>query len=346
MTKIKDPILYKTIKEFLTHYLPEVRRKSPNTVLSYIATINIFLDYIAERYQKKLAKITVADFSADNIQKFMDWITNERKNVATTANLRLTHLRQFCKYLHKCGLISYADYAETKELSKLPDNRKVDFIYLSIEQTKLVLNSPDCTKKTGLRDKFYLSLLYDSGCRNQEILDLQLKDFLIKDNGKAELQVIGKGNKYRVIPISDEVVSLYKEFTTKYHPDAQRDCYLFYTRKKNGEISKMSDDNAARILKKYEQLVRVKDPDLPHLHAHLFRRSRAMHLYMAGIALPLISEWLGHAQLETTQIYARASLDMKRDAADTLAAQSGQLFIDETFKYDDDDLIRKLYGLA
>ena len=101
MTKIKDPILYKTIKEFLTHYLPEVRRKSPNTVLSYIATINIFLDYIAERYQKKLAKITVADFSADNIQKFMDWITNERKNVATTANLRLTHLRQFCKYLHK-----------------------------------------------------------------------------------------------------------------------------------------------------------------------------------------------------------------------------------------------------
>ena len=107
----------------------------------------------------------------------------------------------------------------------------------------------------------------------------------------------------------------------------------------------MSDDNVARFLAKYEAMAKKMEPDIPHLHAHIFRRSRAMHLYLAGVPLPLISEWLGHSQIETTQIYARASLDMKRDAADALASKSGQVFQDEDFRYDNDELIRKLYGL-
>lgn len=344
MTKIKDPALFKAIKEFLTHYLPEVRRKSPNTILSYKAAINLFLKFLSEECNKKLAKITVSDFDADHIQKFMNWLRDERDNVATTVNLRMTHIRQFCKYLQKCGLVSYEDYAETKEISKQPDNRKKDFLYLSIDQTKLVLKMPDTARKAGLRDKFFIALLYDSGCRDQEMLDLQLKDFLIRDDGKAELQIIGKGSKYRVTPISEEVVALYQDYSRVYHPQSSGNHYLFYTLRK-GVVSKMSDDNVARFLKKYEQMAKVEDSMIPHLHAHIFRRSRAMHLYEAGVPLPLISEWLGHSQLETTQIYARASLDMKRNAAETLAAQSGQIFSDENFKYDDDDMIRKLYGL-
>ena len=96
MMKIKDPALFKTMKEFLTHYLPEVRRKSPNTILSYKAAINLFLKFLSEEYNKKLAKITASDFNADHIQKFMDWLRGERKNVSTTVNLRMTHIRQFC----------------------------------------------------------------------------------------------------------------------------------------------------------------------------------------------------------------------------------------------------------
>ena len=70
-----------------------------------------------------------------------------------------------------------------------------------------------------------------------------------------------------------------------------------------------------------------------------------MHLYMAGVPLPLVSEWLGHSQMETTQIYARATTEMKRKAAEKVT--SGSLFDDTDFQYaNDDDMIKKLYGLA
>lgn len=345
MSKIKDPALFKTIKEFVTNYLLEVRCKSRNTVISYKAAINLYLSFLECYFKKSLSDVKSSDFNAQNFRLFMNWLTTERNNSATTVNLRLTHVRQFCKYLQKCGLVSFSDYAETKELSMLPDARKKDFIFLSIEEMKKILEVPDISKKSGLRDKFYIALLYDSGCRDQEILDLQIKNFIIRNDGKAELQVIGKGNKYRVTPISEEVTVLFKKYCKEYHADSSEQTYLFYTLRK-GIISKMSDDNVARFLNKYEKILKEEYPDLPHLHAHLFRRSRAMHLYGAGVPLPLISEWLGHSQIETTQIYARASLDMKREAAETLKKQSGSIFSDEKFKYDDDDIIKRLYGLA
>ncbi len=88
MTKINDPGLFKKIKEFLTQYLPEVRRKSPNTILSYKTALNLFFRFLEDTYGKKLAKITVSDFNAGNIQGFMAWLGEEHHNVATTVNLR------------------------------------------------------------------------------------------------------------------------------------------------------------------------------------------------------------------------------------------------------------------
>ncbi|MCR5106123.1 MAG: site-specific integrase [Eubacterium sp.] len=343
--KINDPLLYKTIKEFLTHYLPTVRRRSPNTILAYQATLNLFLEFIQGKTQKKLSEITIAEFNAKYIEDFMEWLTAERKNVATTVNLRMTNIRKFCEYLQKNKLIPYADYAEMQEISKQPDDRKKGFEYLSVSQTKIVLNIPDTEGRIGLRDKFFISLMYDSGCRDQEMLDLRLKDFLIRDDGKAELQVIGKGSKYRVTPISEEVITLYRKYCKVFHPQSSGESNLFYTIR-NGITTSMSADNVARFLNKYEKLSKESDSTIPHLHPHLFRRTRAMHLYTAGVPLPLVSEWLGHSRLETTQIYARASLEMKRNAAKTFESKSEQIFMDNKFKYDDDNLIKKLYGLC
>ena len=88
-------------------------------------------------------------------------------------------------------------------------------------------------------------------------------------------------------------------------------------------------------------------PEIPHLHPHLWRHTRAMHLYRAGVPLPLISEWLGHSQLETTQIYVKATTDMKRKAAEKFHESNKHVFSDEEFKYaDDEEAMKKLYGLA
>jgi len=75
-------------------------------------------------------------------------------------------------------MIAYAEYCSIQQIAKEADPKKAELDFLSVEEMKLVLEQPDIKKKSGIRDKFYLALLYDSGCRNQEILDLKIKDFV------------------------------------------------------------------------------------------------------------------------------------------------------------------------
>lgn len=188
-------------------------------------------------------------------------------------------------------------------------------------------------------------LLYDSGCRIQEMLSLKLKDFIILKSG-AELHVVGKGNKFRAIPVSKELIPMYGEYCSRYHKDKKSDDYLFYT-KRNGIHTQMSCDNVQTFLEKYVAKARETISSIPHIHPHLFRHTRAMHLYIAGMPLELISQWLGHSQLETSLIYARATTEMKRKAISQISTKENSVFKnDERFKYaDNDEIIKKLYGL-
>ena len=105
----------------------------------------------------------------------------------------------------------------------------------------------------------------------------------------------------------------------------------------------MSRDNVARI----EEKLREQKPELLHLHAHLFRRSRAMHLYEAGVPLPTISEWLGHSNIETTRFYTQITTQMKRDALHKLSESDKSVFKnDVAFKYaGNEEMLKRLCGL-
>ncbi|MCL1976450.1 MAG: site-specific integrase [Firmicutes bacterium] len=348
MRKIKSPELFRLLKDFLTVYLPMIRKKSDNTVSSYRIAMNLYLTYIQESQRKQLPDVIAADFNQKNILGFMNWLANNRKNEVSTINQRLSHIRGFCKYMMKNDFISYLELNDIAEIAKIPDIRKNEIVYLTIQDMQLVLKQPNLSKKTGIRDKFYIALLYDSGCRDQEILDLKIKDFVITKNGEADLHVVGKGNKYRVTPITEDVVKLFRDYCNIYHPNADSDknAFLFYT-VRNGITAQMSDDNVQRFLKAYELSAKVKNTELPHLHPHLFRATRAMHLYMAGVPLALISEWLGHSKIETTTIYASATTEMKRKAVEKLILDNKSVFDkDVIFKYaDNDEILKRLYGL-
>lgn len=349
MHKVKDPELFRLIKKFLGSYLLSIRQRSDNTADSYRYALNLYLVYVQEKHNKALSEVQCCDFSQENIHGFMEWLKNERNNECTTINQRLSHLRTFCEYLHKNGKIAYSDLNDIALISRIKDQRKQELICLSIEQTKLVLKQPDIMKKTGRRDRFFIALLYDSGCRDQEILNLKVKDFAITKNNDAEIRILGKGKKYRATPISSEVARLFREYCKDYHPDTKesQDRLLFYT-VRNGLSAEMSADNVQRFMKVYEKSAQCVDRTLPHLHPHLFRHRRALHLYIAGVPLPLVAEWLGHSNLETTLIYyAQASLEMKRKAASKLADDDKSVFREDiTFKYaDDEEILKKLSGL-
>lgn len=251
------------------------------------------------------------------------------------------------KYANDSGedLISLAEYEAIREISDVDDERVIYFTWLSVNDVHLVLKST-AGNREAIRDRFLLSLLYESGARINEVLSLKLLDVKATSSGEADVHFYGKGKKHRIAPLSREIWNQFEDYCEKYHPDKTSEDLLFYSFR-NGRRNKMSSDNVSRILAGCEEEVRKSNPDLVHLHSHLFRRTRAMHLYQAGVPLSTISEWLGHSNIETTRFYAKVTEEMKREALHKLGDSDSSIFKDDVvFKYaNDEDTIKRLCGL-
>ena len=133
--------------------------------------------------------------------------------------------------------------------------------------------------------------MYESGCRDDEILHLRVKDFVLNKDGEPDMHIFGKGSKHRCTPLSVNIVPYFKEYCDIYHADIanEQEELIFYT-VRNCIKTQMSADNVQRFMKVYEEKSKKINADIPHLHPHLWRRTRAMHLYVAGVPLPLVSE--------------------------------------------------------
>ena len=345
MKKIKDPALFKTIKSFLTIYLTTIKKRSPHTIQAYKDTLNIFIAFMKNNKNVEMHALKSEHFNQDNILRFLEWLMLERGNSDTTRNQRLMCIRVFCKYMAGENMLAYESLSQIQKIGKIPVPDKFLDTSLSIDDVRMILEVPNTAKSTGLRDQFYIALLYDSGCRNQEILDLRLKDIMVEGE-VGSVNIVGKGRKFRVTPLSKEVIAMYKRYTKVFHSNRSNNEFLFYTTRK-GITTQMSADNVARFLNTYEEIAREASPDIPHLHPHLFRHVRALHLYQAGMPLPIIGQWLGHSQLETTLIYAYADTEMKKASVDKVINANNSVFTNDVFTYqDDDEVIRRLYGLA
>jgi site-specific recombinase XerD len=155
--------------------------------------------------------------------------------------------------------------------------------------------------------------------------------------------VHGKGKKIRMIPIMKETVQHYKSYMKRFHQDKENNVPVFYT-EIHGAKHTMSDDNVARFIRKYASLARSTCADVPErVTPHMFRHSS----YRKGVPLPLISEWLGHSNLETTLIYAYADTEMKRAAIEGATNANHPIRKAKGFESVtlDDDTLKRLYGL-
>ncbi len=343
--KAKDPQLVSLMGEFMRVYLPCVRNRDEDTVVSYRYSISLFVAYLEVENRVTVMTMQSSDFNQKNIVGFMSWLKSDRNNVATTINHRLSDIRGFCQYLYKKKAITLDEYEAIREINDADDDRIIDFTWLSTNDVCLILKSVD-KNRDAVRDHFLLSLLYESGARINEVLSLKLLDIKETSNGEADIHFYGKGKKHRITPLSKEIWAQFSRYCKEYHQDRTPDRLMFYSFR-NGQTKKMSSDNISRILDGCEVRVRKDHPDLIHLHSHLFRRTRAMHLYQAGVPLPTISEWLGHSNIETTRFYAKVTEEMKREALHKLSDSDSSVFKDDVaFKYaNDEDAIKRLCGL-
>lgn len=214
---------------------------------------------------------------------------------------------------------------------------------MSEAAVKALLEAPDTSTKMGLRDQFLM--IYDTGARNQEALDVKICDLRIDKTPTVTLH--GKGDKIRVVPLMKDTVKHLHNYMAVFHKGETwlSSEWLFYVERK-GTRSAMCDDTARLRIQKYAELAREVCPDVPErVHPHLWRHTRAMHLSQHGMDLTLISQWLGHKQVETTLIYAYADTEAKRKAIEK--AMGAEFPDTEPVNYtvSDEETLKRLYGL-
>ncbi len=206
---------------------------------------------------------------------------------------------------------------------------------------KALLSAPD-NSNLGIRDATIMIVLYDSAIRLSELLGLKVSDInLQKDT--PYLRIRGKGDKERIVSISDNAASHLKNYIYKFHHSGTpKTDYLFYT-VIHECANAMSPGNVARIIDKYAGMIRQNYPELPDkVHPHMFRRTRATNLYQSDIELELVSRILGHASTQTTRIYAKPSLEMIKSA---MEKSNPELNSEQPLWPDNEDDFARICGL-
>lgn len=300
----------KYLTSFLTKYLSHERGSSSNTIASYRDTFVLLITFM-ESKNITLNKLTLEKITKDNVIEFLNWVQSERKNTNATRNARLAAIHSFFKYLqyqHPENL-----YGCQQVLSipmKKAEQKQMN--YLSIEGITLLLQQPDITTGKGRRDLALLSLMYDTGSRVQEIIDLTPSS--IRLDKPSTIRITGKGKKTRIVPMLDGQVKLLRNYINEHQlTEPEANMYpLFY----NSRREKLTRAGLNHILHRYANMARIKNAKLvpERISCHCLRHSKAMHLLQAGVNLVYIRDILGHVSVQTTEIYARADSRKKREA--------------------------------
>ena len=192
-----DKSLFSLIHDYLKIYLPKQRNVSPNTIRSYRKALEELLDYIKEREQIPLGQLTFEYLTADMVLAFLEYLETEKDCSIPTRNTRFAAIRAFMDYAADHDVALVANLNKLKKVSfKKPDSI-VAVDYMSMAAITAIIERPDTSTPKGLRDRFFMMLLYDTGARIQEILDIRLCDLRLGRLPKVTL--FGKGRKTRVM---------------------------------------------------------------------------------------------------------------------------------------------------
>ncbi len=268
------------LKEYFS-YLKLEKGLSLNTVESYGRDLYKFFTLVNKGYDK----IEERDVSEYIIKLIADGISH--RSVARN----LSALKSFFRYLQYTGRIRtnpLSFISQPKLWKNLPE-------YLTVEEVEKLLELPDVSKRGGLRNKSIIELMYSTGIRVSELVNLKV-DKVNLDMGF--ITVIGKGNKERIVPFGDEA----KRWLLKYLKEGREKFlkgrvspYLYL----NARGDKLTRQYIWKMLKKYGRMVGIEDKIKPHILRHSF----ATHLLEKGANLRLVQILLGHSQISTTEIY-------------------------------------------
>ena len=271
------------------HYLKVERGLSENTIASYGIDLKLFLEYLREN--------EIPSFKQVNKEVIVNYMQAEKNNnKANSSILRsVSSLRKFFQYLAQEKIIE----KDPMLLIDTPKKKQHLPQALTKEEVEKLLHSPNTGQVLGLRDRAMLELMYATGLRISEIINLKLEDLHLT---MGTLQTLGKGHKERIVPVGDEAIKWINRYLEEARPKLlkqKRSNYLFL----NFHGNNLTRQGVWKNLKAEVRKAGIQKNITPHTLRHSF----ATHILENGADLRIVQELLGHADISTTQIYTHLS---------------------------------------
>lgn len=317
--KTQTRLIADYLKPFLTHFLPLEKGASRNTVLSYRDTIKLLLCFAAERLHKSVDLLTVEDLNMEQVLAFLDYLESERDCTANTRNQRLAALRSLFKYIGREAPELLLHAHQIRGISmKATEEKTIE--YLTSEELAALTGSIDLNTDLGVRDYALVLLLFNTGARVSEIVNLRIDDIVL--TGSPKINILGKGNKARSCVLWDDTVRALRAHMERRSPRKPDGDHGFL----NAVGDPLTRFGVTHILKKYADIAKDECPSIAakSITPHVLRHSTAMHLLLIGIDIGMIALWLGHARLETTNKYVECNMEMKRQIIENVEVPKGR----------------------
>jgi integrase/recombinase XerD len=306
------------VKTFLTHYLAAQRNVSPNTIKAYRDVFTLLLRFCRDIQGIALERLRIEQIDVSLIEAFLDYLEKERRSAPVTRNHRLSALHAFFRYVQS----EEPDHMlQCQKILAIPLRRHAhaSVEYLPKQDLAEILAQPDLRSCDGRRDAVLLSVLYDTGARVQELIDLSAGD--VRLDSPAQVRLMGKGRKMRAVPLMEKTVQLLRDHMNDHQLNRTEEFDRPLFRNRRGE--RLSRSGIRYLLQKYVRKAARTHLSLSQkVSPHTLRHTKGMHLLQSGISLDVIRDFLGHVDVKTTQIYARANLEMKRKALEKISDSS------------------------
>ncbi len=321
--------LGRELVRFFEEFLPGQRGLSPNTIRSYRDAMLLLLQFTAADAKRPVDRLQVSDLSAERVAAFLNHLQSERSNGIATRNARLGAIHVFARFLAARMPEALGTLQRVIALPYKRGAREVPIEYLERAEIEAVLQSIDRTDALGRRDYALFALMFNTGARVQEALDVRRRD--VRLDAPPQVRLHGKGNKVRLCPIWPVTAKLLRAFIEELPaPDGDPADALLFTNARGRPLTRFG---VRYLLRRYVEAAAKAVPSLrdKSIHPHSLRHSTAIALLKSGVDFATISQWLGHAGLNTTMRYARADIDLKRQAIaqvfpDALAPPRGGRF--------------------
>ncbi len=316
---LKDTSLGAWIKRFLILYLPQHRGVAANTILSYGQALKSLHQFLGRR---KRTEPSFRDLTAEKVLAFLADLEKRRGNGAATRNARLAAVLSFLRFVFVMGCIEGKAYERLRHIAFKRETPKVP-CHLEPDELDAIFRAVDHRTRDGFRDLVILKVLYNTGARSSEIASLRVSAL---DFNNLRMTIVGKGGKVRIVSLWETSAALLQILlaTERRIPKKGFEDYVFISRRR----SPLARGGIYNVVKRYASRAATHCPSLvgKNVTPHTFRHTTGVFLVDSGVDLNTIREWLGHAHIATTEIYARPSLATKRLALERLQRLDHKLF--------------------